>query len=137
MVLAPAMWTVFFNSSGNIMVAAWILSLFAQTAASTILNAYSAELFPTSYRSTAESAIAVAGTLGGSAGLILESWIYQRLGSHWRGVSWLMLASVAAAITMAMCFPETANAELDSISPERSKLSRNHPAMRLQKSALI
>jgi hypothetical protein len=34
-----------------------------------------------------------------------------------------------------MYFPETANAELDSISPERSKLSRTHPAMRLQKSA--
>jgi putative MFS transporter len=135
MIVAPAMWTVFFNSSGNIMVASWVLSLFAQTAASTILNAYSAELFPTSHRSTAESAIAVAGTLGGSAGLILESWIYGILGSHWRGVSWLMLASVAAAITVAMCFPETANAELDSISPERSRLSYKHPTIRLQKNA--
>jgi MFS transporter, putative metabolite:H+ symporter len=134
MTVAPAMWTVFFNSSGNIMIASWVMSLFAQTAASTILNAYSAELFPTSYRSTAESAIAVAGTLGGSAGLILESWIYGLVGSHWRGVSWLMLASVAAAITVAMVFPETANAELDSISPERSMLSYKHPAMRLQKS---
>ena len=133
MTVAPAMWTVFFNSSGNIMIASWVMSLFAQTAASTILNAYSAELFPTSYRSTAESAIAVAGTLGGSAGLILESWIYGIVGSHWRGVSWLMLASVAAAITVAMVFPETANAELDSISPERSMLSYKHPAMRLQK----
>jgi putative MFS transporter len=135
MIEASAMCTIFFNSSGNIVVASWVLSLFAQTAASTILNAYSAELFPTSYRSTAESGIAIAGTLGGSAGLIFESWIYGMLGSHWRGVSWLMLASVAAAMTVAMCFPETANAELDSISPERSELSRRHPAMRLQKSA--
>jgi putative MFS transporter len=134
LIVAPVMWTVFFNSSGNIMVASWVLSLFAQTAASTILNAYSAELFPTSHRSTAESAIAVAGTLGGSAGLILESLIYGRVGNHWRAVSWLMLASVAAAITVAIFFPETASAELDSISPERSLLSRRHPSRRRPKS---
>ena len=74
----------------------------------------------------------MAGTLGGSAGLILESWIYEIVGSHWRGVSLLMLASVAAAIIVAMFFPETANIELDSISPERSMLSRGHPAKRRQ-----
>jgi putative MFS transporter len=135
LIVAPVMWTVFFNSSGNIMVASWVLSLFAQTAASTILNAYSAELFPTSHRSTAESTIAVAGTLGGSAGLILESWIYGRVGNHWRAVSWLMLASVAAAITVAIFFPETASAELDSISPERSLLSPRHPSRRRPKRA--
>jgi MFS transporter, putative metabolite:H+ symporter len=135
LIVAPIMWTVFFNSAGNIMVASWVLSLFAQTAASTILNAYSAELFPTSHRSTAESAIAVAATLGGSAGLILESWIYGRIGNHWRAVSLLMLASVAAAITVAIFFPETASAELDSISPERSLLSPRHPSRRRPKRA--
>jgi hypothetical protein len=49
LIVAPVMSAVFFNSSRNIMVASWVLSLFAQTAASTILNAYSAELFPTSH----------------------------------------------------------------------------------------
>lgn len=132
---APVMWTVFFNSSGNIMIASWVVSLFAQTAASTVLNAYSAELFPTSHRSTAESAIAVAATLGGSAGLILESWIYGKAGNHWRAVSLLMLASIAAAITVAMFFPETSSAELDSISPERSRLSLRHPARRRKTAA--
>jgi putative MFS transporter len=135
LIVAPVMWTVFFNSAGNIMIASWVLSLFAQTAASTILNAYSAELFPTSHRSTAESAIAVAGTLGGSAGLILESWIYDKVGNHWRAVSLLMLASIAAAITVAISFPETASAELDSISPERSRLSFRHPSRRPRRAA--
>ncbi|HXN86924.1 MAG TPA: MFS transporter [Candidatus Binataceae bacterium] len=129
---APAMWMVFFNSAGDLMIASWVMSLFAQTAASTIINAYSAELFPTSHRSTAESAIAVAGTLGGSAGLILESWIYVTVGNHWRAVSLLMLASFAAAITVAIFFPETASAELDTISPERSRLSRGY-RRRIQK----
>jgi MFS family permease len=108
------------------MVVAWVMSLFAQTAASTILNAFSAELFPTSHRSTAESAIAVAGTLGGSAGLLMESMIYSRVGNHWRTVSFLMLASVVAAIVMVIFVPETASAELDEISPERSLIWRRN-----------
>jgi MFS family permease len=126
MLLAPAMWAVFFNSTGDIMVASWVASLFAQTAASTILNAFSAELFPTSHRSTAESAIAVAGTLGGSTGLMLESWLYGLLGNHWRAVTYLMAASVVAAIIVAIFFPETAGGELESISPERTRLSRRY-----------
>jgi putative MFS transporter len=126
MLLAPAMWAVFFNSAGDVMVASWVASLFAQTAASTILNAFSAELFPTSHRSTAESAIAVAGTLGGSTGLMLESSLYGLLGNHWRAVTYLMSASVVAAIIVAIFFPETAGGELESISPERTRLSRRY-----------
>lgn len=126
LILAPAMWALFFRSSGSIMVAAWVGSLFAQTSASTILNAFSAELFPTSHRSTAQSAIAVAGTLGGSAGLMLESLLYGVIGNHWRAVTILMSASVAAAIIVAIFFPETAGSELESISPERTRLSRSY-----------
>ena len=126
LILAPAMWAVFFASSGRIMVAAWVASLFAQTSASTILNAFSAELFPTSHRSTAQSAIAVAGTLGGSAGLMLESLLYGLVGNHWRAVTMLMSASVAAAIIVAIFFPETAGSELEAISPERTRLSRSY-----------
>ena len=125
-VLAPALWALFFSSSGKLMVATWIASLFAQTAASTILNAFSAELFPTSHRSTAESAVAVAGTLGGSAGLMLESWLYDTVGNHWGAVKIVMLAGVAAAIMVAIFFPETAGDELESIAPERTRLSRRY-----------
>jgi len=126
LLLAPAMWAVFFRSTGKIMIGSWIVSLFAQTSASTILNAFSAELFPTSHRSTAQSAIAVAGTLGGSAGLLLESIIYGMVGNHWRSVTILMAGSVAAAIVVAIFFPETAGSELDEISPERSRLPRRY-----------
>src|SRR5260221_6955781 len=82
LIVAPAMWTLFFNSSGKIMIASWVMSLFAQTAASTILNAYSAELFPISHRSMAAGAIAVAESLGGSAGLVYESCVLGELGIH-------------------------------------------------------
>jgi len=128
MLMAPAFGIAFYNRAGQTMIACWMISLFAQTAASTILNSFSAELFPTSHRSTAESAIAVAGTLGGSVGLTLESWLFERWRSHWHAVSLLMLSSAAAAVLMASFFPETANAELESISPERTLLSRRYRA---------
>ena len=126
LLLAPAMWAVFFRSAGKIMIGSWVLSLFAQTSASTILNTFSAELFPTSHRSTAQSVIAVAGTLGGSAGLMLESILYGVIGDHWHAVTILMAGSVAAAIIVAIFFPETAGSELDMISPERTRLSRRY-----------
>ena len=126
LLVAPAMWAVFFRSAGKIMVVSWVMSLFAQTSASTILNTFSAELFPTSHRSTAQSAIAVAGTLGGSTGLMLESMLYGIIGNHWRAVTILMSGSVAAAIIVSIFFPETAGSELDTISPERTRLSRRY-----------
>jgi putative MFS transporter len=135
MLMAPAFGIAFYNRAGQTMIACWVISLFAQTAASTILNSFSAELFPTSHRSTAESAIAVAGTLGGSIGLTLESWLFGRWRSHWHAVSLLMLSSAAAAVLMASFFPETANAELESISPERTLLSRRYRARAGQKAS--
>ena len=37
-----------------------------------------------------------------------------------------MAGSVAAAIVVAIFFPETAGSELDEISPERSRLPRRY-----------
>jgi MFS family permease len=122
--LAPIFGALFFNSSGTLMLAAWIIGLFSQTAASSILNAFAAELFPTSHRSTANSTIAVAATLGGSTSLLLEAWLYTLSGTHWRAISFLMSASIVAALGVAFFFPETAGEELDAVSPERFLLQR-------------
>ncbi len=40
------------------------------------MNAYSAELFPTSFRSSAASALLVARLLGGAMGLFLKGLLY-------------------------------------------------------------
>ncbi|HVN30092.1 MAG TPA: hypothetical protein VMT64_16455, partial [Candidatus Binataceae bacterium] len=61
-----------------------------------------------------------------SAGLMVESALYGLLGNHWRAVTYIMSASVAAAIIVALFFPETAGSELEDISPERSRLSRRY-----------
>jgi hypothetical protein len=57
---------------------------------------------------------------------MLESVLFEIVGSHWRAVTYLMSASVAAAIILAIFFPETAGTELEDISPERSRLSRRY-----------
>ena len=130
MIAAPALGALFFNSSGLVMIAAWVSALFAQTAGSTMLNAFSAELFPTSHRSTASGAIAVLSTLGGAAGLLLESLLYRIMGTHWRAVSALMSTMVLAAIIVALFFPETAQTELEELSPERVLLPRRRASAR-------
>ena len=54
--LAPVFAMLVYTTAGNWVIPWWILELFFDTASATILAAYSAELFPTSYRSTAGSA---------------------------------------------------------------------------------
>jgi MFS family permease len=68
MFLSPLLTIWMYMAPGWSIVPAWILEAFFDIASSTILAAYSAELFPTSYRSTAGSALAVAGTTGGALG---------------------------------------------------------------------
>jgi putative MFS transporter len=94
------------------------LDLFFDTASATILAAYSAELFPTSYRSTAGSALSVAGTAGGALGLFLESVLYGVTGSHWIAIRYLTAFWMISPIIIFIFFPETAGRELEDISPE-------------------
>jgi MFS transporter, putative metabolite:H+ symporter len=119
MFLAPLMTIWMYNAPGITIVPAWILEVFFDIASGTILSAYSAEMFPTSYRSTAGSALAVAGTTGGALGLFLEGMLYNMTGSHARAVTYLVVFWIIAPVII-LFFPETAGRELESISPEAS-----------------
>jgi hypothetical protein len=68
------------HSSFSAVIPIWIFQLFFDVASSMIAFAYSAELFPTSYRSTAGSLLAVAGTTGGALGFFLEGLLYRSTG---------------------------------------------------------
>ena len=126
MLVAPLFAMLFYHSSvGPILIAAWVLQLFADTASSTICTAYSAELFPTSYRSTAGSALAAADTLGRALGLLLESWLYGLTGSHWTAISWLLVFWMVPGVLIFLFFPETAGQELEAISPEVAAAAGN------------
>ncbi len=103
---------------GASVTACWIGWLFCDQAASTLLNAYGAELFPTSQRAAAGSALSVARYGGGAVGLFCEGLLYSVADGHWTAIRYLMLTGFVAAAVMLICFPETAGRELEAIAPE-------------------
>jgi MFS family permease len=115
--VSPLLTIWMYTAPGPSIVPAWILQVFFDIAAGTILNAYSAELFPTSYRSTAGSALTVAGTTGGAIGLLLESVLYNLTGSHSTAVCYLTIFWILTPAIM-WFLPETSGRELEEISPE-------------------
>jgi putative MFS transporter len=117
MFVAPILTIWIYTAPGWSIVPAWILELFCDVASGTILAAYSAELFPTSYRSTAGSALAVAGTTGGALGLFFEGVLFNLTGSHARAICYLTVFWIIAPAIM-WFFPETSGRELEEISPE-------------------
>jgi MFS family permease len=119
--LSPVLTIWMYTASGWSIVPAWILETFFDFAATMILNAYSAELFPTSYRSTAASALAIAGTTGGALGLFLEGVLYNLTGSLSRAVCYLTIPWIIAPAIL-WFFPETSGRELEEISPEANVL---------------
>jgi MFS family permease len=96
----------------------WIAWLFCDQAGVTVTSAYSAELFPTSFRSAASGALYVARCGGGAIGLLAEGLLYGELGSHWGAIRLLTLFWLVAAVLMYLLFPETARRELEEIAPE-------------------
>jgi len=118
LLLAPVFAMLVFTSGSNWVILFWILQLFFDTASGTILSAYSAELFPTAYRSTAGSALMVAGTAGGALGLFFEGILYGVTGSHWLAIRYLTVFWMLSPIIVFTFFPETAGRELEAISPD-------------------
>jgi putative MFS transporter len=107
-------------AGGPRVVAWWIGWLFCDQAATTLLNAYGAELFPTSQRAAAGSALTVARYGGGAVGFALEGLLYGVAEGHWNAIRYLLASGFAAALVMLLCFPETAGRELEAIAPETS-----------------
>ncbi len=115
--LLGPLFTIWMYATGtNSVIPAWVLRLFFDSAAVTIINAYATELFPTSYRASAGSALTVASTLGGASGLMLEAILYGILASHWSSICWLTAFGMMAPIIIYGFFPETAGRELEATS---------------------
>ena len=109
----------YYHSSATFVVPLWILMIFMLLGGNVSLAAYGAELFPTSYRSTAAGARVVVATIGGSLGLALESVLYGILGSHWEAISLLAALAVLGPLLVMVTFPETSGRTLEEIAPER------------------
>lgn len=116
--LEPALGLLLYSVGGGSVVALWIGWLFCDQASTTVLNAYGAELFPTSQRAAAGAALMVARYGGGALGLLCEGLLYDAAGGHWSAIRYLMGLGFVAAMVMLLCFPETAGRELEAIAPE-------------------
>ena len=85
-----------------------------------LFGALGSELFPTSYRSTASGVRSAVGTVGGSAGLWLEGWLYPMAGSHAEAITWMLGLAWIAPVVVLLLLPETARRELEDIAPSPS-----------------
>jgi MFS family permease len=118
--LSQAVFTLaYYNAPTSLVVPLWIVMIFALLGSNVMIAAYGAELFPTSYRSTAAGVRTSVWTLGGSGGLVLESFLYNMFGSHWSAISLLAAFAVLAPLIVAVTFPETSGRSLEEIAPER------------------
>ena len=109
----------FYNSSGWWIPPLWITTVFTILAVNVLFKALGAELFPTSYRSTASGMRTLLGTVGAIAGLALEGTLYEITGSHAAAITWMSLALLIPPVVTGFMLPETATRELEDIAPER------------------
>ena len=108
-----------FTGSGFLFLGLSMVAVSALAAASrTNLHVYSAELFPTSYRSTAGGALMVLNSLGGMIGLAVQSLLFRVIGSHPIPLALFSLALLPMLVCMAF-LPETSRRSLEEIAPER------------------
>ena len=114
-----ALAAAFYNAAGWVLIPLWVVMIFALIGHDTLLAAFGAEMFPTSYRSTAAGARAVVATVGAVLGLALESVLYAIVGSHWTAVTILLAVAIVAPVVVGLTFPETSRRQLEEIAPER------------------
>ena len=118
MFVTPLFAILMYTVPGSAVIPAWIVRLFTQFAGLVVLHAYGTELFPTSHRSAALSALTVATTLGGAVGLSWKACSIGRRVQHSDAIRLLSLASFVAAVIMLVSFPETAGRELEETAPD-------------------
>ncbi len=115
--LAPAFGWLLYRGGGLAIPLGWIGFVFCATGGHVILRALSAELFPTSQRSTAAGWLELLDTLGAAAGLALVGAAAQLVGGLAASVSWCALFMIPAGLVLFL-LPETRRRELESLSHE-------------------
>jgi len=96
----------------------WLLGILAYLSIDALVNALTAELFPTSHRAVASGVRVLASVVAGSAALLLEGALYDQFQSHPAAIAWLILPAPLALIPI-WFLPEPARKSLEDISAER------------------
>ncbi|MFN8643720.1 MAG: MFS transporter [Candidatus Binatia bacterium] len=109
----------FYNLDGWLVPLCWGAMVASVTMVLVLFAALGSELFPTSYRSTASGVRAVIATIGAAGGLWLQGLLYARCGSHAAAITSMLVLAPVAPLVILLFLPETANRELEEVSPER------------------
>lgn len=110
---------LFYNVSGWVVPWLWGVMAMTVTMSVVLFAALGSELFPTSYRSTASGVRSIIATIGAAAGLWLEGVLFASVGSHAAAITAMLVVVPIAPLVIALTLPETANRELEEVSPER------------------
>jgi MFS family permease len=108
---------LFYNVGGPLLPLMWALMLIAFRGTTVTLETLRAELFPTSYRSTASGAQSLLATGGAIVAFVAHSALTNVVGSPWRAIWLISLAALIAPLLMAL-LPETKGRSLEEIAPE-------------------
>jgi len=111
---------VYTIAAGWGLVAAWMIGLFGFFAAQAVLAAMGAELFPTSYRSTASSVRGIINALGGIAGLSAIAWLDGHTEKFADAIALPIILAPVCALVAYLFIQETAGRTLEDIAPERT-----------------
>ena len=115
LLFVPVFVALFYNGPALLLPVAWGLAVFCNSAGELVIRALSTELFDTSHRSTAAGWLMLVQTLGWTVGLLGVGLATESLSDLAHAVSWVALASVAAAACI-LWAPETRHRELEAIS---------------------
>lgn len=107
-----------YTAAGVLLPVLWILLVFFQLGTNVTEGTYSAEMLPTSQRSTAVGVRALTGTVGAIVGLAGVSALFPLVGSNWAAVSVLACGCFVVPVIVLAFFPETARRGLEDIAPE-------------------
>jgi len=108
----------FYSFGGLYVPMLWISFMFFSMGSDVTLSTYSAELFPTSMRSSASGATNLVSVVGGIVGLLAVSALVGFAGTLGNAI--LIVSSLSLLVPPAIwfLFPETARRSLEEIAPE-------------------
>ncbi len=108
---------VFYSTTGVVLVVAWTFMMMGFMACDVLFGALGTELFPTGHRATASGVRMLVLAGGGALGLWAEGLVFGQAGSHALAITWLALGAVPIPLLALLALPETAERELEDISP--------------------
>jgi putative MFS transporter len=117
--ISPALFAVFYGSSGSIVPVAWIGAIFAYFCVDVTLSALSTELFPTSSRATASAGRSLIWSVSAAGGLWAQGALLALAGSASMATIWVLALAPLTALVVLLAMPETAGRTLEEIAPER------------------